>query len=154
MNALRGRQGAAILVAAALVYVTAGCGQVDPGEEAAIGQLDQTVFAATIQPILDARGCSQAGCHYRDKNSPNTGGPGGSFRVFDCSGNSCTAQQVLANFESSAGMANIANPGSSKLVTKPLALSAGGVQHLGGDIFLSTADPDYAAILAWIQSPT
>lgn len=143
----------AILVTAMFVLVGAGCGEVEPGDAEAVGQLDQAAFAATIQPILDARGCSQAGCHYRDKNNPNTGGPGGSLRIFDCSGNSCTSEQLLANHDSAAGMANIPNPTTSKLLTKPLALSAGGVQHLGGDIFLSTADPDYAAVLGWIQSP-
>jgi hypothetical protein len=126
---------------------------VEPGEEEAIGQLDQAVFETTIQPILDARGCSQAGCHYRDKSNPNSGGPGGSFRVFDCSSDSCSVEQLLANQDSAAGMVNIANPTNSKLLTKPLALAASGVQHLGGDIFLSTADPDYVAILGWIQSP-
>jgi hypothetical protein len=131
----------------------AGCGEVDPGEEEAIGQLDQTAFETTIQPILDARNCSQSGCHYRDKSDPNSGGPGGSFRIFDCTGDSCTAEQLLANHDSAAGMANIANPTTSKLLTKPLALSAGGIQHLGGDIFMSVADPDYVAILGWIQSP-
>jgi hypothetical protein len=140
-------------VAATLAFLGGGCGQVQPGEEEAIGQLDQTMFATTIQPIFDARGCSQAGCHYRDKSNPNSGGPGGSFRIFDCSGNSCSAEQLLANQDSAAGMVNLANPTSSKLLTKPLALAAGGVQHLGGDIFVSTADPDYAAILGWIQSP-
>jgi hypothetical protein len=115
--------------------------------------LDQAVFQATIQPILDSRGCSQAGCHYRDKNDPNSGGPGGSFRIFDCAGNSCTSEQLLANYDSASGMANIPNPTTSKLLTKPLALAAGGVQHLGGDIFMSAADPDYVAILGWIQSP-
>jgi hypothetical protein len=136
-----------------IALLAAGCGDVAPGEEETIGQLNQTVFEATIQPILDARGCSQAGCHYRDKNTPNSGGPGGSFRIFDCSGNSCTPEQLLANHDSAAGMANISNPTASKLLTKPLALSAGGVQHLGGDLFLDTVDPDYAAILGWIQSP-
>lgn len=148
-----GPDGAAILVAVALACLGAGCGQVDPGQEEAIGQLDPTTFAVTIQPILDARGCSQSRCHYRDKNDPNSGGPGGSLRIFDCSGNSCTPEEVLANHDSAAGMANITNPRSSKLLTKPLAQSAGGIQHLGGDIFLSTADPDYAAILGWIQNP-
>lgn len=143
----------AILVAATLVWLGAGCGEVEPGEEEAIGQLDQIAFASTIQPILDARGCSQAGCHYRDKNNPNSGGPGGSFRVFDCTGSSCTTDQVLANHDSAAGMANIPNPTASKLLTKPLALAEGGVQHLGGDIFMTTADADYAAVLGWIQSP-
>lgn len=136
-----------------LVCVVAGCGEVKPGEEEAAGQLDPAAFAASIQPILDARGCSQSGCHYRDQSNPNTGGPGGSFRIFECSGGSCTSEELLANHDSTTGMANISNPTSSKLLTKPLALSAGGVQHLGGDIFLSTADADYATILGWIQSP-
>jgi len=140
-------------VTATVLLLTTGCGQVDPGEQETIGQLDQAVFETTIQPILDARGCSQAGCHYRDKNNPNSGGPGGSLRIFDCSGSSCSAEQLLANHDSAAGMANMANPTTSKLLTKPLALSAGGVQHLGGDIFFSTADADYLAILGWIQSP-
>jgi len=126
---------------------------VDPGTDAGIGQLDQTTFATTIQPILDSRGCSQQGCHYRDKNDPNTGGPGGSFRIYDCVGNSCTPDQSLANYDSASGMADIANPTGSKLLTKPLALAAGGIQHLGGDIFPSTTDPDYVAMLGWIQNP-
>ncbi|MFZ5861967.1 MAG: hypothetical protein ACOYXR_03850 [Nitrospirota bacterium] len=130
-----------------------GCGHVEPGEQEALGQLDQSVFATAIQSILDARSCSQGGCHYRDKDNPNSGGPGGSFRVFDCSGNSCTADQLLANSDSAAGMANLANPTTSKLLTKPLALAAGGIQHLGGDIFMSATDADYVAILGWIQNP-
>jgi hypothetical protein len=50
-------------------------------------------------------------------------------------------------------MADIPNPTGSKLLLKPLAVSAGGIQHLGGDIFLNTTDPDYLTILGWIQSP-
>ena len=154
MIARRESQGAAILLVVAVACLGAGCGQVDPGTNAEIGQLDQTTFATTIQPILDARGCSHQGCHYRDKNDPNSGGPGGSFRIFECSGNSCTPEQVLANYDSASGMANITNPSNSKLLTKPLAQSAGGIQHLGGDIFLTMTDPDYAAMLGWIQNPT
>ena len=60
---------------------------------------------------------------------------------------------MLANHDSAAGMSNMTNPTSSKLLTKPLALAAGGIQHLGGDIFLSTADVDYATIVGWIQNP-
>jgi hypothetical protein len=148
-----GTRTGAILVAATLALVGAGCGEVDPGEEDMIGQLDQTVFEATIQPILDSRGCSQAGCHYRDKDNPNSGGPGGSLRIFDCTGNTCSPEQLLANHDSAAGMANLSNPTTSKLLTKPLALTAGGVQHLGGDIFMNTTDPDYVTVLGWIQNP-
>ena len=123
------------------------------GEDDVIGQLDQAVFEASIQPILDSRGCSESGCHYRDKDNPNSGGPGGSFRIFDCTGNSCSPDQLLANHDSAAGMANLSNPTTSKLLTKPLALAGGGVQHLGGDIFMSTTDPDYVTVLGWIQNP-
>jgi hypothetical protein len=146
-----------LLIAATVIVMTitvAACGNVDPGTNATTGELDQAVFAAAIQPILDARGCSQSGCHYRDKSAPNTGGPGGSLRLFDCSGSSCTPEQVVANHDSASGMANIPNPATSKLLTKPLAQSAGGIQHLGGDIFLSVTDADYLAVLAWIQNPT
>ncbi len=135
------------------ISLNGGCGQVNPEESGAIGQLNHETFKTSIQPILDNRGCSQTGCHYRDKNDPNAGGPGGSLRIFDCVGNSCTPDQLLANDDSASGMANITNPVSSKLLTKPLAESAGGIQHLGGDIFLSSTDPDYVAILSWIQSP-
>lgn len=140
-------------MAATLALCGTGCGRIDPGEQEALGQLDDTVFAAAIQPILDVRSCSQTGCHYRDKSNPNTGGPGGSLRIYDCTGGSCTPEQLLANHDSAAGMANLPNPTTSKLLTKPLALSAGGVQHLGGDIFMNTTDPDYATILGWIQNP-
>jgi hypothetical protein len=143
----------AILIVVGFFFFETGCGHIEPGAEGTISQLDHDVFQATIQGILDSRGCSQSGCHYRDKTDPNTGGPGGSLRIFECTGSSCTPDQLLANHDSAAGMADITNPASSKLLTKPLAQSAGGIQHLGGDIFLSQNDPDYLAILSWIQSP-
>ena len=131
----------------------AGCGSVDPGVGEAGGTLDYNVFKANIQPIFDSRGCSNSNCHYRDKSNPNVGGPGGSLRIFNCATSPCTEDESQANFDSASGMADIASPTSSKLLLKPLAVSAGGIQHLGGDIFLNTTDPDYLTILGWIQSP-
>lgn len=130
-----------------------GCGTVDPGEEETIGRLNSDTFKASIQAVLDSRGCSQGGCHFRDKDNPNQGGPGGSLRIFDCTQNSCTDGQILANHDSASGMVNISNPAGAKLLTKPLIESGGGLQHLGGDIFLNRSDPDYVAILGWIENP-
>lgn len=141
------------LVVGLAVSLATGCGSVDPGVEGSGETLDYNAFKATIQPILDGRGCSNSGCHYRDKNDPNNGGPGGSLRLFNCTADPCTEDEYLSNFDSASGMSNIPNPSDSKLLLKPLAVSAGGIQHLGGDIFLSTGDPDYFTILSWIQSP-
>lgn len=131
-----------------------GCGQVEPGSQDSLNTLNHSTFVSAIQPVFDSRGCANSGCHYRDKNDPNNGGPGGSLRLFDCSGNSCTDDELMANHDSAYGMANLSTPAASKLLTKPLAESAGGIQHLGGDIFLSTADPDYQTLLGWIQAPS
>jgi len=136
-----------------LLFFSGGCGTVDPGTEDNAGGLNYDSFKATIQPILDQRGCSQTGCHYRDKANPANGGPGGSFRVFNCANDPCSEDEVRSNYDSASGMSNLSNPAGSKLLLKPLAVAAGGIQHLGGDIFLNTTDPDYLAILGWIQNP-
>lgn len=142
----------------AILFVVAlfsgGCGQVSPGEGGGIGVLDHDVFKASIQPILDNRTCADSGCHIRSKSNPNSGGPGGSLRLFDCDeGPVCTDEQLQSNHDSSAGMANLVNPGDSKLLTKPLGLAGGGLQHLGGTVFPDPTDADYLTILSWIGSP-
>lgn len=141
-----------VSVVALVLPLVSGCGEIEPGEQAATSELDHEVFKAAVQPILDNRNCSNAGCHIRDKNDPFSGGPGGSLRLFECTAEICTPEQLRGNHDSAAGMANLVNPADSRLLTKPLILSNGGIQHLGGDIFLSTADPDYLALLSWIQS--
>jgi hypothetical protein len=143
-----------ILIIGFLSTCIDGCGSVDPGQEIDSAGLDFNVFQGTIQPILDLRGCSQGGCHYRDKSDPYSGGPGGSFQIYNCMNDPCTDDQFHANYDSASGLSNPEDPSNSKLLLKPLAESAGGIQHLGGDIFVTTSDPDYLAILSWIQTPS
>ncbi len=148
MNRIRVILGAGLFI----VFLSA-CGQVEPGKESGLGVLDHDLFKSAVQPVLDQRNCSDAGCHQRDKSAPNTGGPGGSFRLFECRAFPCTALELQANHDSAEGMANLVNPDDSRLLTKPLTLAEGGIQHLGGNIFLSVTDADYLTMLAWIQSP-
>ncbi len=136
-----------------LLLVIFGCGQVEPGEEATLGELDHEVFKASIQAILDNRGCSNGSCHIRDKNDPFVGGPGGNLRLYECTVAPCTAEQLQANHDSTVGMTNLVKPASSLLLTKPLDQSISGIQHQGDNIFLSRSDADYLALLSWIQSP-
>lgn len=142
-----------ILLVILLLLLTSACGQIEPGEEARIGELDHDIFKASVQPILDNRGCSNGACHIRDKTDPFSGGPGGNLRLYECTVDVCTAEQLQANHDSAAGLANLVDPSESRLLTKPLAESISGIQHQGDNIFLNTSDPDYLILLSWIQSP-
>ncbi|MFQ5588661.1 MAG: hypothetical protein ACE5F7_07460 [Nitrospiria bacterium] len=152
LRALSG-QIARTMFAGLVLPLVFACGRIEPGEEATAGELDHDVFKTSVQPVLDNRNCSDAGCHFRDKTDPNSGGPGGSLRLFECTAAPCSAAELQANHDSAAGMANLVSPVDSRLLSKPLALSEGGVQHLGDNLFLSVTDTDYLTILAWIQSP-
>jgi hypothetical protein len=134
------------------ILLLVGCGSVDPGMNDTAGELDRSAFAAEIQPILDNRGCSESQCHYRDKSNPNSGGPGGRFRIFNCQNDPCSQEELDANFDAASGMVNLSAPSASRLLEKPLAESAGGIQHLGGDVFLDGTDPDYQTMLAWSET--
>jgi hypothetical protein len=137
-----------------LSLASPGCGTVAPGEGGGLGAPSFAVYEASIQGVLDGKGCSAAGCHYRDQDDPSAGGPGGSLRLFDCSAAPCDPDHLMANYDSAVGMSNLAIPQSSKLLTKPLAEAAGGIQHLGGDLFTDTLDPGYLTLLNWIQTPS
>ena len=59
------------------------------------------------------------------------------------------------DFTQSSLQINPADPASSSLLMKPLAVSGGGSVHTGdsgGVGFATTSDPGYQAILAWIEA--
>jgi len=97
--------------------------------------LDYAYFATHVEPILQRRDCSTAGCH---------GGQGSGMLL------------LSGGLDPEADFTNILNhtrpwaPPTSPLLLKPLAVSAGGVVHGGGDIFADTNDADYRAMLGWI----
>ena len=99
-------------------------------------------FQATIEPILVQRGCdSVAGgdCH--------GGGIQGTFRLSPPG-----AKDVQYDFDQAKLQVSIAPPASSRLLTKPLAVTAGGTAHGGGEFWTSTSHPDYQAILTWVNN--
>jgi hypothetical protein len=49
------------------------------------------------------------------------------------------------------GLVDAANPSNSLLLLKPLAISAGGVEHGGHDKMADTQDPAYVDYLRWIE---
>lgn len=63
-----------------------------------------------------------------------------------------TAEQSRRNFGVVTKLVNTAAPATSRLLLKPLDSSAGGMGHTGGAFWKSRSDPEYLAILGWIQS--
>ncbi len=101
--------------------------------------LDYDVFATSINPMLSSHGCDNETCH------------GGGIRgTFELSPNG--AKNVAFDFEQARMQVDGRDPVSSPLAMKPLAPECGGPGHAGGYVFTELDDPDYLAILAWVEA--
>ena len=95
-------------------------------------------FAASIEPVLTSKGCDAGGdCH--------GGGIRGTYALSPAG-----AKDVRFDFDQSVLQLSGANPATSRLLTQPLATTAGGTPHPFKP-FASTADTNYQAILKWVQ---
>ena len=63
-----------------------------------------------------------------------------------------TAAESRRNFDVVTKLVNTAQPETSRLLLKPLGVEAGGMGHTGGTYWTSRNDPEYQAVLKWIQS--
>lgn len=66
-----------------------------------------------------------------------------------------TAEEIRQSYDRARSMIDPSNPGYSLLLRKPLASSAGGAGHKGDDslgrnVYLTTADPNYQILRAWV----
>src|SRR5690349_23313784 len=101
--------------------------------------LDYATFASNVEPILVEHGCDATGdCH--------GGGIRGTLALSPPS-----AKDVHFDFDQVSLQVWPATPTSSPILTKPLALSAGGTPH-AVKVFATTSDSEYQSILAWIQA--
>ncbi len=92
-------------------------------------------FTATVQPILSERGCSAGSCH---------GAPQSDFYI------TCGSDDTQRAFNFSQAWAFVNDPvEDSQLLRVPLAVTAGGRGHSGGDQFSSITDDNYEVIRAW-----
>lgn len=90
-------------------------------------------YAMQVYPIFTSRGCKT--CH-------RTGNPPGGLRLDQ------DANKTYDDLKAVSGVINTGNPAASLLLTKPLFEAQ--PDHGGGNIFLTTSDPDYVTILNWI----
>ena len=100
--------------------------------------LDYDEFVLAVEPVLAGQGCDAGGdCH--------GGGIRGTFAL-----SPVEAKSARFDFDQAVLQVSPADRDSSRLLTKPLALAAGGVPHAAKP-FATVDDPGYQAIRLWIQ---
>jgi hypothetical protein len=94
-------------------------------------------FKSNVQPILTAHGCVSTNCH---------GAPQSDFYI------TCGNDDTQLAFNFSQAWSFVDSPvDDSQVLRVPLAVSAGGRGHTGGDQFSGTSDGDYQTIHDWAQ---
>ena len=145
----------ALVLALALAACTAGLEDPAPTPE-----LDRPFFRCNVQPVLAAR-CAFGACHATTLR-PLRLYAVGRMRLgigWDRLGEPLTTAELDANYEVSRGLV-AAVPAESLLLAKALDTRAGGLYHRAqdlfgdDDVFLSTADPGYVRIAAWMTGAT
>jgi hypothetical protein len=104
-------------------------------------QLDYGQFAASVEPVLVRHGCdAEAGgdCH--------GGNIQGTFRLSPPG-----AKDARFDFDQAVLQTSVSRPDSSRLLTQPLALAAGGTPHPFKP-FTAVTDTDFIAIRTWIEA--
>lgn len=137
-----------VVLLAACAVLAPGCSVTAPHEDppppggGSSYVLDYDVFVSDIDPILTARGCDDLSCH--------GGGIRGTFQL-----SPDNDKNVDLDFSQACLQVDGASPADSPLLRKPLAEGAGGAAHAATTpdaTFDSVDDPDYQAILAWIEA--
>ncbi len=101
--------------------------------------MSYNAFASTIDPILSKHGCDNLNCH--------GGGIRGTFAL-----SPPNAKDPAFDYQQASLQVFPPDPRESPLVMKPLAEECGGATHTGGAFFFSLDDPDFVAILTWIEN--
>jgi len=110
---------------------------------------DEAVYSAEVQDYVGLR-CASLDCH---------GDQGRALRIYAKYGlrelatlreQDVAPTEVAANVRAFAAFAD-GPPENNLALLKGLATSAGGISHVGGDIWLTTTDPGYQCILAFLS---
>lgn len=136
------RAAALATTAMALWAAHSGCsGPTDPPPPPGGGSqlaLSFELFQSSVEPILVTHGCDAEGdCH--------GGGIRGTLELSPPG-----AKDVQFDFDQVKRQVSPTAFTSSPILTEPLAIAAGGTPHQIHP-FDSTSDPEYLAILAWIE---
>ena len=137
--AMRGVVIALLLVPpVSLLGCTRPVAPVDPPSGGNTLVLDYDEFVLAVEPVLTQNGCDAGGdCH--------GGGIRGTFELSPAG-----TKNARFDFDQTVLQVSLSVRDSSRILTKPLAIAAGGVPH-GVKVFASVDAPGYQAIRLWIQ---
>jgi hypothetical protein len=108
-------------------------------------------FGAHVQPVLSG-GCASLDCHGDAGRPLRLYARDGLRLAADLRGHDPTEDELVANMDAIAGL----GVGRSRieddlLLLKPLSVAAGGVHHVGGDLWADQSDPAYRCLHAWLR---
>ena len=140
-------------LAVLIVVGCTGCAGSDPGWEKP--QRDFKQFQSDVYPVL-LRDCAFSTCHGSPDRFFRIWGPGRTrldpmTRAFD----TLTGAEAANTFQLALSMIDSREPSRSPLLRKPLAVAAGGANHLGADsfgrnIYRTVNDPGYVTLSRFV----
>lgn len=129
------------------------CAMPTQGEEPSAFTRDATLFTADVHPLLEAS-CATLDCHGASRRPLRLYAETGRRVDRALRTEHVTGAELAANMQSlfaiDEGARSLANVDAWMVLTKPLALSAGGVHHVGGDLWPSRAHPAYVCVRAFL----
>jgi len=124
-------------------------GQQPAAPPAALSTLDYEVFKTKVQPIFLAR----RGEHARCVSCHAGGGQTPRLQRLSPGATTWTEEQSRLNFEEVKRLVAPGDPLASRLLTKPLAVAAGGDSfHIGSKHWASQGDPEWQTLAAWVRA--
>lgn len=131
-------------VALALLCATSIACDVESQQEIPLPARDATRFEADVQPFVGP-GCGSLDCH---------GDPGRPLRIYARFGLRMSAalrHEPVSAEELTANVAAFAALPVERLLGKPLAVDAGGLRHVGGELWQTADSPEYRCLAAWLD---
>lgn len=145
------RRSTSVLLAMVMLPLLA-CGlEVEPEPLPPLGDLE--IFTRLAQPVLEVR-CANPACHGRP-DRPLEIYAVQQHRLEESalfSSLPLSSEELWRNALRAAAFVGDLEDGGSSLLDKPLAESAGGLPHTGGDVLFDASERDYTDLLAWTQT--
>lgn len=138
------------LASVALLFAGSGCTDTAIDGEP-VPPLDTSFYGANVQSYV-GYGCGSLDCHGDSGRMLRIYAEDGLRQSGALRGEVISAQEVAANVDAFAAIDLDARSAQLSLVIlKPLAVSAGGMAHEGGDVWLNVEDNGYECLRGWLD---